>query len=390
MKRLTNFPILLLQIPFRVRVGIVVVAFLLCQIIMVLTGPISHNVSIAVIPVALAAWFFRYRGMLLCILLTMLTMQLVGTFIVGISLSLLLSGLRALMNLTILIAIGLMVAYLRSMVDVVEASRRKAVLAEQQLQVAYEQQRQLIEQKDLFLLNINHELRSPLTVLYGSLELLRQSWGDNPPFTDDLQRTCFNRAVDSCDTLMLMSNQTLSAIFVNHEVPEPHFEAVSVAQVIQELLDSGDPRIGRVCHIHLELEEQAVVWADREFLSQIFWNVLSNARLYSPPDTEVTISATSCELPSVAAGADRRLCIRVKDEGPGIPDEEMQHLFSPFVRLKRDVAQSLPGSGLGLYISKRLAEVMQGQIWVESSGKPGEGSCFCLALPTVVPVLHVS
>jgi signal transduction histidine kinase len=388
MKRWANFSILLLQLPFAVRLAITVLTFLLCLLIAALSMPMTHSADIVVIPVAMAAWFFGYRGMLLCSLVTMITMILAAIFIRHVSLTSLPFYLATLIRMIVLIAIGFMVAYLRSIVDIIEAARCKAIVAEEQLQAAYEQQQQLFEQKELFLTNINHELRSPLTVLYGSLEMLRQSWGDSPPFTDNLQKTWFKRAVDSCDNLILLTNQALSAIFVNHEVPSPHFEAVPVVPVIQELLDNGDPRIGQFCRFRLELAEQLTVWADREFLSQILWNVLSNAGLYCPPDTAVTISATPYEPPSTMVDARSRLCIHIKDEGPGIPPEEIPLLFSPFARLKRDVAKTLPGSGLGLYISKRLIEVMGGSIWVESSGKPGEGSCFYLLLPTAVPVLQ--
>jgi signal transduction histidine kinase len=68
-------------------------------------------------------------------------------------------------------------------------------------------------------------------------------------------------------------------------------------------------------------------------------------------------------------------------------------LFQQFMRLARDMAGPVHGSGLGLYISKRLIEAMQGQIWVESSGIPGEGSRFCFTLPCgspTPPPMHVA
>jgi signal transduction histidine kinase len=386
MKRWINFPIFLLQLPFAVRLGLVILVFLLCQLFTALSIPITHSIDILVVPLAMAAWFFRYRGMLLSLFVTMLTTVLIGVFLGHMSFWSSRFNLMALTGLVIQVAIGFMIASLRSMFDVVEKARRKATLAEQQQQRAYEQQQQLIEQKELFMTNVNHEFRSPLTVLYGSLEMLQHSWGDSPPFTDDLQKIWFNRAVESCDSLMLLTNQALSAIFVNHEVPSPHFEEVSVLPVIKDLLEGGDPRLGQLCRFRLEVAEQITVWADREFLSQILWNVLSNAALYCPPDAAITVTVTPFE--SSAAGTRNQLCIHIKDDGPGIPPEEIPRLFSPFTRLKRDVAKTLPGSGLGLYISKRLIEAMGGKIWVESSGKPGAGSCFYLLLPTVAPVLQ--
>jgi len=72
----------------------------------------------------------------------------------------------------------------------------------------------------------------------------------------------------------------------------------------------------------------------------------------------------------------------VQDEGPGIPSEEQPLLFQKFVRLKRDLAGPIQGTGLGLYMCKQLVEAMNGTIRVESSGNKGEGSRFCLTLVT--------
>src|ERR1051326_3004463 len=257
MKRWMDVPILLLQLPFAIRLSITILTFVLCEIFTVLSIPTTHSVDILVVPLAMAAWFFRYRGMLLGVFVTVLMMILMGIFLGHMTLFSSRFDLMALTGLIIQAAIGFMIASLRAMLDVVEAARRKATLAEQQIQAAYEQQQQLFEQKELFMTNVNHELRSPLTVLSGSLEMLQESWGGSPPFTDDLQKTWFDRAVESCSKLVLLTNQALSAIFVNHEVPPPHFEAVPVAPVLQELLECGDPRIGRRRRFHLELADRS-------------------------------------------------------------------------------------------------------------------------------------
>jgi signal transduction histidine kinase len=79
------------------------------------------------------------------------------------------------------------------------------------------------------------------------------------------------------------------------------------------------------------------------------------------------------------------VCLSVQDAGPGIPAEELPLLFEKCVRLKRDLASSTRGIGLGLYICKQLVEAMGGHIRVESSGRLGEGSRFCLTLPPFPP-----
>jgi len=116
-------------------------------------------------------------------------------------------------------------------------------------------------------------------------------------------------------------------------------------------------------------------------LSQILWNLLSNASKYCPAQTPVLISAIPSEHETPLPSSPPSVCICVKDSGPGIPPAEIPHLFAPFARLKRDVSMSIPGSGLGLSISKHMVQAMGGEMWVESSGVAGEGSCFSFTLP---------
>lgn len=77
----------------------------------------------------------------------------------------------------------------------------------------------------------------------------------------------------------------------------------------------------------------------------------------------------------------------MQDAGPGITPAELPMLFGKFVRLRRDLSGTTRGSGLGLYISKQLVEAMNGRIWVESTGRAGEGSRFCFTLPVASQVL---
>jgi signal transduction histidine kinase len=76
--------------------------------------------------------------------------------------------------------------------------------------------------------------------------------------------------------------------------------------------------------------------------------------------------------------------VSVIDRGKGIAEQDKDRLFQRFVRLDQDLNSSVRGSGLGLYISHRLVEAMDGRIWVESKGIPGEGSQFNVQLPIAI------
>jgi signal transduction histidine kinase len=133
---------------------------------------------------------------------------------------------------------------------------------------------------------------------------------------------------------------------------------------------------------------------------QIFTNLLSNAVKYSMPGTPIEVSARiwdakeqgllhalhsanrSARTASTGGqGGDEMVEISVRDHGLGIPSEQIPLLFNRFVRLPRDMASSIPGNGLGLFLCQAYAEAMDGKMWVESTGVEGEGSTFHLCLP---------
>jgi signal transduction histidine kinase len=185
-----------------------------------------------------------------------------------------------------------------------------------------------------------------------------------------------------CDELELLINSILDAARVDGDRQNLHLEPTPVAPTVREVLASFDPREVHAYAVRLDLPEHLTVWADQHALRRVLRNVLGNAFTYAPKQTPISISAALSRHPSESADATAQVCMRVEDRGPGILPAELPLLFQQFGRLQRDLAGTVRGSGLGLYISRQLVEAMHGQIWVESSGKPGEGSCFCFTLPS--------
>ncbi len=252
--------------------------------------------------------------------------------------------------------------------------RLEALQAEQKMSLAFEQERQLNRLKDDFIVNVSHELRTPLTTIMGYLELLNDHQGQ---LNDTLQATFHNQISQGCQELMSLVEGILDTAQVGQKVSSPQGEVVSVAHIVHEALAACDPRIRQDYCLRVDVPEQLTVWADQHHLRQVLHNLLSNAFKYAPKHTGITIRAVQDKASA------SQVCIRVKDEGPGIPADEIPLLFGKFVRLKRDLSGNVRGTGLGLYICKQLVEAMQGQIWVESAGKAGEGSEFCFLLPSV-------
>jgi len=243
--------------------------------------------------------------------------------------------------------------------------------------VQLEQQRRLTQLKDQFIANVSHELRTPLTAVYGYVELLHEHWES----LDAAVQTRFVRQIKrGCEDLLMLTDSILETTKVERDLGELSPEPTPVGQVVQEVLTGWDPRDLHVHTLEVDLPEHVVVWADRQALRQVLCNLLSNACKYAPKQSAISIRAEFDEQIE-DTNAPGQVCIRVQDAGPGIPPDEGPLLFQKFVRLKRDLSGTVRGTGLGLYISRQPIEAMNGQIWVESSGKPGEGSCFCFTLP---------
>ena len=117
-------------------------------------------------------------------------------------------------------------------------------------------------------------------------------------------------------------------------------------------------------------DSDLTVSADNQKLGQILLNLLSNAVKFTPTSGRIVVSAKR---------ADGRVLISVIDDGPGIPPEQLRAVFQPFVQGDSTLTRVHGGSGLGLSISRELAEAMGGTISVES--KPGAGAAFTVSLP---------
>jgi signal transduction histidine kinase len=257
------------------------------------------------------------------------------------------------------------------------------------VRVQYERARQLDELKDQFITTVNHELRNPVMLMQGYVELLRLKGEE---LGAERRVELVRRASLAGDTLANIVQTILSTRRVDQSARDFQPEAVSVLDTVAtaaSLVNSQDENtVQRDLRVHVAPE--IAVWGDTVRLQQILVNLLSNAIKYSPPGTPVDITArVVAETPRRRARwrravADEHLSmveIVVQDSGFGIPADQAPLLFQRFVRLPRDLASTTTGNGLGLYVCRELTEAMNGRIWVESSGIDGEGSSFYVRLP---------
>lgn len=211
--------------------------------------------------------------------------------------------------------------------------------------------------------DVAHELRTPLTTLDGYLEGLQDGVIDPGEGTWKLLRTETGRLTRLVGDLAELWRAEARQLPLH---PEP----VGVRALVDELVvrfaaQAADRRMS--LHVH---GAEGSVWGDPDRTAQIVANYLSNALRYAPPGSGVTVTARR-------DGQD--IVIGVSDEGPGLSDEQLAHVFERFYRPDPSRSRALGGSGIGLAIAKALAEAMGGRAWAESGG-PGAGSTFYLAL----------
>jgi signal transduction histidine kinase len=385
LRKIHLFPLSLLSLPRGTRLLIVILSYGLAIPGLWFFFPLVHNGASMIVSIICLCWLFRYRGLLISLFSTALAMWLIYHYLWGDRWSGQALVERVILGFGIALLLGLTICWLRTAVDLVHVARQQALAAEQErllalqanyhIMLAYERQRQANELQEQFLLHVSHELRTPLMALGSFLELLKRYFDKLNP----VERTqLLTRALANYEELVSLVNGVLDAIRVTGAFPSARCEGVPVRRVVQEVLAHLDPQDVQAYTIRLQVAEQVLVWADPQSLYHVLQNLLSNVFKYVPTQTIITIEAAQ---PAPFSP----VCLRVQDAGPGIPPEELPLLFEKFVRLKRDLGGPTRGTGLGLYICKRLVEAMGGRIWVESSGRIGEGSRFCMTLPPIPP-----
>lgn len=229
------------------------------------------------------------------------------------------------------------------------------------------------ELKSRFLANVSHELRTPL---YGILGMLREA---REEADREVQNTALELAEESAQTLMGVVQDTL-------DLSEIEAGSLSLDIAAMEPVGAIEHTVRRLSAftreqgVEVRIEEQRPdggaareVLGDRQRIQQIVTNLLSNAIKYSPPNGVVTVGV---RVTPHGAGANSydRIRIEVRDEGPGIPEDQRELIFQPFQQSSFRAPRSIGSTGLGLTIVGQLVALMDAKIEVEST--VGEGSVF--------------
>jgi PAS domain S-box-containing protein len=231
--------------------------------------------------------------------------------------------------------------------------------------------------KSDFLSRMSHELRAPMNSILGFAQLMEMEELDGG------KKHAVERILSAGRHLLNLINEVLDIARIEANRQTLALEPVRVAGVLSDALDLARPlaiQYDRRLIEEIPPEADCYVRADRQRLTQVVLNLLSNAIKYNRAGGRVLFLCRVAETePAVGWAA-----IGVRDDGPGIPAERLDELFTPFARLGAE-ATGIEGTGLGLALCRNFAELMGGTIRVES--EPGVGSTFWVELPlTAAPL----
>ena len=263
--------------------------------------------------------------------------------------------------------------------DVTERKRNEQAL--QETNVELESAKSAAEQANLaksdFLSSMSHELRSPLNAILGFAQLIIS---DSPPPTPS-QTASIDQILQAGWHLLKLINEILDLSVIESGKVSLSTESVSLAEVMSECQAMMEPQAQQlgISVTFPRFDNPFFVSADRTRLKQIVINLLSNAIKYNKEQGTVVVDCTTS-----TPGFTR---ISVKDTGAGLSPEKLAQLFQPFNRLGQE-AGGVAGTGIGLVVTKRLAELMGGVLGVESIA--GAGSVFwCELISCAAPQLVV-
>jgi two-component system, OmpR family, sensor kinase len=223
----------------------------------------------------------------------------------------------------------------------------------------------LLEAQSTFIAHAAHELRSPLTALYGELSHALRRSRDAEQY-----RAAIEEALDASRRLKNLADDLLALARIGRAPARPETVVDLVETCSEAVAMLGGEAHGREVRVETRIEPMTVR-GDAMDLARLVRNLLENAIGHAPPGSVVGIEGHS-------EGADA--IVRVRDEGPGVCEGDVERVFQPFFRGAQERASTRPGSGLGLAIAREIAGHHGGSLAVER-GDPEAGACFVLRLP---------
>ncbi len=219
-----------------------------------------------------------------------------------------------------------------------------------------------------FVANVSHELRTPLTTIKGYTETLLDG------MVKEEVALGFLRVIQKhTDRLTKIVEDLLMLSKIESREFQLNLEPLPLADVLEDVLELVDENAKKhqVTLLKTDLPNSLFVRADRNYLEQILVNLLDNAIKYNRKGGKILISAI--------LNSQNEVEVAIRDNGIGIPQEDLHRIFERFYRVDKGRSKELGGTGLGLSIVKHLVQAQGGRVWAES--QLGKGSTFYFTLP---------
>lgn len=240
------------------------------------------------------------------------------------------------------------------------------VLLLRRLRVAREEQerlRRINEAQEEFISIVSHELRTPVAGVLGFLETSLDHWD---AMSDAARETTVRRAAVNARRLQALTRDVLDTQSVETGRLAFNVDPIDLGEETRAAAEAA-LALYRDRPIEVAADDPIPVAGDPDRLQQVLTNLIDNAHTNAPPGTVIEVSASS------DAG---NAFVAVRDHGPGLPAEGLERVFDKFVRTG---SSTVAGTGLGLYICRRIIEAHGGRIWAENA--PGGGAVFTFRLP---------
>jgi two-component system, OmpR family, KDP operon response regulator KdpE len=222
--------------------------------------------------------------------------------------------------------------------------------------------------KSDFVALVSHELRTPLTAIQGCVQTLQSGGESDPARTHEFLQIIAEqgeRLQELIDNLLSLSQVETGALRLRRELIQPDPLLHGVLRQLRDRL-SG-------LRVQTDLAPALPrISADVRRIEQVLFNLLDNARKFSPPGGAITLHA---------AHTNGTVTLGVRDQGPGVPLAERERIFERFYQIEQPTTRNIGGTGLGLAICKAIVESHGGRIWVEAA--PGGGANFSFSLPAM-------
>jgi len=230
------------------------------------------------------------------------------------------------------------------------------------------EQERIEQERREFVSNVSHELRTPLTTMRSYLEALADgAWED-----EQLAPKFLNVTQNETERMIRLVNDLLQLSRMDQREYTLQRERTEFTSYFNEVIDRFEMNVREDIQFErISPKRKFYVWLDKDKMTQVLDNIISNAIKYSPEGGKITFSLQQ---------KNRQLLVSIKDEGIGIPAEMRDKIFERFYRADKARTRQLGGSGLGLAISKEIVDAHYGEIWVEKTLED-EGTTISFTLP---------